>query len=412
MCQFAYIETDARPVRTSMSARVASGLVLLAMLCVGAAALAKAPETDCARPSNCAEIPIRGDAPATNPGIFRGFADPSIVHDPANAKRVWLAYSWPHVVAGKAPDGKAVQMAAVQTRLARSDDGGVSFTYVGKLWPDYKVADPEGSGEVGINSSETASLVSMKHDGGVTWYGAHLRYFLKPQTGYHPKYATSWQVRIGAASTPAGLTSAAETGLGVSTTAPVYKSVVQLDRLAGLPIQHCAMLNNPALFARHETLYLVVECLAFVRTTLDFKHSSIQVFATRPDGSPTQWTWPHVGKLAGYELAEKMDAETIQQPEIALGADGRMQALFTPAHKDARIKVGTVGDGCVALELSSMNPPTLAQDEAGNVIIRAYVHGTHVAACTYDRMSATGIVATSTGLRNGNWILRASMLRP
>lgn len=396
-----------------MTAKVASGLVLLTVWCAGAGALAQVPEADCARRSGCAVIPIRGDAPATNPGSFRGFADPSMVHDPADTKRVWLAYSWPHVVAGKAPDGRAVQMAAVQTRLARSDDGGVSFTYVGTLWPDYEVADPEGSDENGINSSETASLVSMKHDdGGVIWYGAHLRYFLRPQTGYHPKYATSWQVRIAAAATPAALASATETVLGVSTTAPVYKSAVQLDRLAGLPIQHCAMLNNPALFARHDTLYLVVECLAFVRTTLDFKHSSIQVFATRPDGSPTQWTWRHVGRLAGQELAEELDAETIQQPEIALGADGRMLALFTPAHKDSTIKVGTVGDGCVALEMDSINPPVLARDASGHVIVRASVRGTHVASCTYDRMSATGIVAVSTGPRNGNWTLRASKLRP
>ena len=395
-----------------MSATVASSLMALALLCAGGSALAKAPDTNCSRRSDCAVLPIRGDAPATNPGSFRGFADPSIVHDPADPRRVWLAYSWPHVVAGKAPDDRALQMAAVQTRLARSDDGGVSFTYVGKLWPDEKVADPEGSGENGINSSETASLVSMKHDGHVTWYGAHLRYFLRPQTGYHPKYATSWRVQIGAASTPGGLASAAETVLGVSTTASVYNPAVQLDRLAGLPIQHCAMLNNPALFARHETLYLVVECLAFVRTTLDFKHSSIQVFATRPEGPPAQWTWRHVGRLAGHELAEELDADTIQQPELARGADGRMLALFTPAHRDPAIKVGTVGDGCVALAMDSMEPPALARDDRGRVIVRAAVHGTHVASCTYDRASATGIVTVSTGPRNGNWTLRASKLRP
>lgn len=395
-----------------MSARVANGLMTLAVLCACGSTLAKAPETDCTHRSKCAAIPISGDAPATNPGSFRGFADPSIVHDPANARRLWLAYSWPHVVAGKAPDGRAVQMAVVQTRLARSEDGGVSFAYVGKLWPDEMGADPEGSGESGVDSSETASLVSMKRDGRVTWYGAHLRYFLRPQTGYHPKYATSWRVQIGAASTPGGLASATETVLGVSTTASVYKPAVQLDRLAGLPIQHCAMLNNPALFARHETLYLVVECLAFVRTTLDFKHSSIQVFATRPEGPPAQWTWRHVGRLAGHELAEELDADTIQQPEIARGADGRMLALFTPAHKDPAIKVGTVGEGCLALEMESMDPPTLARDESGHVIVRAAVRGTHVASCTYDRTSATGIVAVSTGPRNGNWTLRASKLRP
>lgn len=395
-----------------MSTRRTSGWVLLLLSCVAASAPTQAPVADCGRRSGCAVIPIRGDASAANPGSFRGFADPSIVHDPADAKRVWLAYSWPHVVVGKAPDASAVQMAAVQTRLARSDDGGVTFAYVGKLWPDYRAVDPEGSGENGIISSETASLVSMQHEGGVTWYGAHLRYFLRPRFGYNPRYATSWQVRIGAADTPAGLASAAETVLGVSTTAPVYKPFVQLDRLAGLPIQHCAMLNNPALFARDDTLYLVVECLAFVRTTLDLEHSSVQIFATRPQGPPTGWTWRHAGKLAGYELAEELGAGTIQQPEITLAADGRMLALFALAHKDPAIPIGTVGDGCVALEMRSIEPPALARDARGHVVVRATVRGGHVASCTYDPMSATGIVATSTDPRNGNWTLRASKLRP
>ncbi len=172
------------------------------------------------------------------------------------------------------------------------------------------------------------------------------------------------------------------------------------------------MLNNPTLFARHGTLYLIVECLAFVRTTLDLEQSTIQVFATRPDGAAPQWGWRYVGRLAGHELAEELGAETIQQPDIALGADGRLLVLVTPAHKDFRIRVGTVGDGCVALEMNSIDPPLLARDESRHAIIRASIRGKHIAACTYDRMSATGIVAVSTGRRNGDWELRASKLRP
>ena len=110
-------------------------------------------------------------------------------------------------------------MAAVENRLARSDDGGTTFSFVGTLWPDVALADPEGSGEIGRISSETASLATMTSGGVTTWYGAHLRYFLRPLTGYNPKYGTSWHVRIGAAASPAGLASAQETVLGVSATA-------------------------------------------------------------------------------------------------------------------------------------------------------------------------------------------------
>ena len=367
---------------------------------------------NCATAGTCSAIVISGDAPDTNPGTFRGFADPALAADPATGGRVWLAYSWPHVVAGQDPVGNTVQLAAVENRLARSDDDGATFQFVGTLWPDVAAADPEGSGENGRISSETASLAVITNGSGTTWYGAHLRYFLRPQTGYNPKYATSWHVRIGAAASPAALATAPETVLGVSTTAAVYQPAVRLDQLAGLPIQHCAMLNNPSLFTQSGTLYLVVECLAFVGTTLDFANTSTRVFATVPNGAPANWTWRHAGLLADHRLAVELADDTIQQPEVSRAGDGTLIALFTPAHADAAVQVGTVGDGCLALELSSIDPPVLARDCAGKVLVRAEVRGTGVGACTHDPASVTGIVATSQGTTGGNWVIRRSGLRP
>ena len=360
----------------------------------------------------CAAIPIAGDAPAANPGTFRGYADPTIAHDPVNPQRVWLAYSWPHVVGGRAPGGDVVLMAAVGTHLARSGDGGRTFAYVGEPWPALRTGDPEGSGENGISSSETPSLAAMPSGGAVTWYGAHLRYFLEPRTGYHPRYATSWTVRIGAAASPEELATAEEAVLGVSGTAPVYGPHARLDQLAGVPLASCAMLNNPALFAKDGTLYLVVECLAFVGTTLDFARSTTRVFATTPVGPPATWRWRHAGVLADHDLARELGRDTIQQPDVSLAADGRPIAIVTPAHADATVEVGTVGDGCVALELLSIDPPALARDCSGRVVLRARVEGTGVGACTHDSRSATGIVATTQTPGGGNWMIRSSGARP
>src|SRR5262245_32222594 len=153
-------------------------------------ALSAAATVDCGG-SSCRAIVVSGHAPAATPGTFRGFADPSIARDPSAPGRVWLAYSWPHLVSGRAPNGSSVMMAAVSTHLARSDDGGSTFAHAGELWPAIPTTDPEGGGQHGIVSSETASLVAMASGGTVTWYGAHLRYFLEPRTGYFPKYATS-----------------------------------------------------------------------------------------------------------------------------------------------------------------------------------------------------------------------------
>lgn len=369
------------------------------------------PVIDCGG-ARCPVIAIAGDAPAATPGTFHGYADPTIAHDPAAAQRVWLAYSWPHLVPGREPNGSGVLMAAVSTHLARSDDAGGTFSYAGELWPAILTADPEGSGANGISSSETASLAAIASGGTVTWYGAHLRYFLEPQTGYHPKYGTSWTVRIGAAASPAQLATASEAVLGVSGTAPVYRPDVRLDQLAGLPLARCALLNNPTLFAQDGTLYLIVECLAFVGTTLDFAQSTTQVFATAPGGPPSTWTWRHAGVLADHGLARELGDDTIQQPDVSLAADGRPIAIVTPAHADAAVEVGTVGDGCVALELRSIDPPALARDCSGRVVIRARIEGSGVGACTHDPRPATGIVATTQAAGGGSWMIQASGARP
>ncbi len=369
------------------------------------------PAIDCGG-ARCPVIAVAGDAPAGSPGTFRGYADPTIAHDPAAAPRVWLAYSWPHLVPGRAPTGSPVLMAAVSTHLAHSADGGTTFSYVGDLWPAIPTTDPEGSAARGISSSETASLAAITSGGTVTWYGAHLRYFLEPQTGYHPKYATSWTVRIGAAVSPEQLATASEAVLGVSSTAAVYRPDVRLDELAGLPLARCALLNNPTLFAQDGTLYLIVECLAFVGTTLDFAQSTTQVFATVPGGPPPSWTWRHAGMLADHGLARELGDETIQQPDVSLAADGRPIAIVTPAHADAAVEVGTVGDGCVALELRSIDPPALARDCSGRLVVRARIGGSGVGACTHDPRSATGIVATTQAAGGGSWMIHASGVRP
>lgn len=369
-------------------------------------------EANCSVTGTCPAIAINGEAPAGNPGTFKGYADPSVVADPTFPGRVWLAYSWPHVVPGQNPDGDTVQMAAVQNRLARSDNNGQSFAFIQTLWPDVAAADPEGSGENGRLSSETASLAVMTVGGITTWYGAHLRYFLRPQTGYNPKYSSSWHVRVGAASTPGALANATETVLGVSTTHSAYQPSVRLDQLAGLPIQHCAILNNPTLFTQNQTLYLIVECLAFVGPIPDYDNTTTQVFATAPVGAPANWTWRYAGKLGDAQLAADLGNHTLRQPDVSLADDGTPIALITPAHIDAKSPTGTVGDGCVALELASIDPPAPARDCAGNPVVRARINGAGVGACTHDRTSLTGIIATSQGTSGGNWQIRASGVEP
>jgi len=369
------------------------------------------PVVDCSG-NACASITIAGDGPATTPGRFKGFADPSLAADPTVANRIWFAYSWPHIVGGVAPNSSPVQMAAVSTHLARSDDGGATFTFVSELWPTIPTVDPEGTGQQGLLSSETASLTAIDDGGTVTWYGAHLRYFLEPETGYHPRYATSWTVRIGAAASPAALATAPEVVLGVTATSAAYTPDVRLDQLAGLSQQRCAMLNNPTLFAQAGDLYLIVECLAFIGATPDLVHNTIQVFATTPTGPPATWLFRHIGLLADAALAAEYGAELVQQPDVSQARDGSLILLVTPASADASVAVGQLGEGCVALELTSINPPRLRRSTEGDPVQLGRITGTGTGACTHSAASSTGILLAQQGTPQRIWSVLISRLRP
>lgn len=338
---------------------------------------------------------------------FKGFADPTLAHDPAVAQQIWLAYSWPHLVIGKDAGGATVTMAAVSTHVAKSTTGGAAWTFVGEPFPAVMAQDPEAPAEPGMFSSETASLTSI----GDTWYAARLRYFLQAKTGYNPKYATSWTVHVAAASSPAALANAPDVTLGVSTTAGVYDAT-PLDTLAGIPIEHCAMLNNPTLFAQSGTLYLITECLAFSGSTLDLPHSTTQVFATTPLGAPATWTWRPVGTLVDATVASELGVDYLQQPDVSLAADGTPIAIVTLAMAQSSMVGGTKGTGCAALELASIDPPMLARDCAGHVVVRTKVLGDGIGACTHDAQSVTGIVPTSQTAPGGPFTIHASGANP
>ena len=406
---------DLRFVRLTFAAAmlltiISSGLDAGADPCVDPSP--PAAPVDCDSLGNCPVITVAGDPAWSGPGTFNGHADPTIIHDPVVADRMWLAYSWPHVVLGTDPGGSVVAMAAVENHLSRSDDGGETFSFVSDLWPAVSAADPEGSGEVGMFSSETASIVFIEDGGTTTWYGAHLRYFLRPITGYNPNYVTSWHVRIAVGTTPEALAAGPEAILGVSTTAAVYQPQVRLDELAGLPIQECGLLNNPTLYVEGQTLYLIVECLAFIGTEQDFPNSTTQVFATTPTGAPSSWVWRHAGLLADNSLAVQLSDDTIQQPDISVAADGTLMFVVTPAHEDAGVEVGTVGDGCVAIELESIDPPMLRRDCTGHAVVRASVEGTQVKACSYNARSDTGIIAGTELAAGGEFKLHATGVHP
>ncbi len=156
---------------------------------------------------------------------------------------------------------------------------------------------------------------------------------------------------------------------------------------------------------------VMLAALPFMGTTLDFENTTTQVFATTPTGAPGTWTWRHAGMLADHSLALELGADTIQQPEMSRAADGTPLIILTPANDDTAVVVGTTAQGCVALELESVEPPTLRRDRDGRAVVRTSISGTGIGACTHDPESLTGIITTSK-VGDGSWTIHASGARP
>lgn len=343
----------------------------------------------------CETLMVVGDPYATSLGTFKGYSDPHLIADPNDPNQVWLSYSWLEVDSLTNLFGNEVMVAIVSNHLARSEDGGKTFDFVSEMWPSIPVKDPEGSGAEGLNDSETASLAWIKNaQGEATWFGAHLRYFLRPVQGYSPKFSTSYTIRVTAASTPQELNDSPEAVLGVSSTASVYNMDVALDVLVSKSLTDCAMANNPSLFANDSKLYLVFECLAFKGSKLQNDKTTIQLIASEPSGPPDTWTWWYVGEIANGDTYNELGVDILQQPDISLGRNGELLFTVTPSTNNPG-GIERLHQGMLVLELEQLNPPILVRDYKDNLLIHAQMTTEGLGGCTFSSASVTGVLCHS-----------------
>jgi hypothetical protein len=311
--------------------------------------------------------------------------------------------------------GATVGVPHVATRLARSDDGGATWIHDAVVWDSPLLADPERLAPASYFGSETPSLTAVGDAAGVTWYSVRLGYFLEPVTAYAPRYATSWVMRVTAArsASPAALGGSAESVIGTATTAAVYAPHVRANQLS-LTLATCGFFNNPAVFFEAGRLYLVAECLEFDSGQVSEARSRMVVLRTRPTGAPPTWGWEYVGVLAERALARELGGERLVSATITRAGDGTLLFLATPMAGSA----GIPGQGCVAIELASIDPPAVRRNASGGVIVRARQTaaadaGWHTGACTHDPRSATGIVSVAATTAKGLQAeLLATGLRP
>jgi hypothetical protein len=161
----------------TLAALVASSVLLLGAAPgdAPAAPTTVAPPTfHCRLDSTCPEVMVGGDPLATlgtGPAPFRGYGDPSLEYDPATGA-LWLSYSWLDVLVSDAGPPRQIDL-GVRTHLARSDDGGASFTFVKSVNKTTTLTHPD-SGVPGWAMHEVSTLL---HEAPDTWQMLWLTYF-------------------------------------------------------------------------------------------------------------------------------------------------------------------------------------------------------------------------------------------
>ena len=360
---------------------------------------------DCTQAS-CPQLQISGDSMATLPSgaasTFAGFADPSMRKDPTS-NRIWMAYSWPHV---NLPAGAKKAVAGVETHLAYSDDNGTTWKFQGQLWPSELMTDKGGNTGAGYLEHEVPNLLPVDINGTVTWYGVRLDYFNPENGGYGGRPPSSFQLRIMEASSPEGLANATGQVLGSMETAPGWGVNVNLAALSS-STKKCELWNEPALYYQSNLLYLSTRCLAFTGSQIDEPNSDDEIYSTSAQGPIANWQWKYVGNLTNSSVASTFGHPGTTELDLANGSDGKLLAIMSPEAYSSSVK-DYVHYGCFAVEVASIDPPSLARDASGNLIVRAKITASDATSgtggCTYDPSSNTGIIMPRLNKSSGDFL--------
>jgi|GEM_PF-648537 hypothetical protein len=351
---------------------------------------------DCIPGSSCRALKIQGDAhytlPNGKPSPFAGYADPSLRQDPLN-KTLWLGYSYPnyHFDAGKQTPG-------VDIHLAKSGDGGNSWTLVKNLFPSTPLPNPARPNENGYLDHEVINLLPVVENNRVTWYAARLDYFVPNVGGYAARANNSFHLRVFKADSPEALNDAPFALLSSNLTATEWGAHQNLQTL-NPELSDVGFWNEPALAFEDGRLYLATVAFVYDRSGNPvMNRNNVYVFSTEPTGAPNTWRWIFNGTLARARDANELGAQRLTQIDLARGADGKWLLIATPDDWHTTLRDYN-HKGCQALEIQSLKNPALARGADGKLRVRAIITASDSnelgsAACTYDPGSASGIVLT------------------
>ncbi len=336
-------------------------------------------------PQRCPQIPIANHpfngthaciGGSVQPCPARGFWDPSLVHD-SESGTLWLAHT-----AGTALLLSAGVPSSLTTTnilaLARSTDGGRTFSFVSELAPARPYTD--GSNVQGTLEHEVASLV-RRTDG--KWELLWFEYF-QPTGADRREFVLVRRV----ADSPEGLASASdEVYLGGKLPSLLGSPVVNLStQFAELP--DCATFTEPALLEHGGATYLALNCIAISGSTVN--PSAFRMVLLKREGT----AWSYVGVLFNADDARALGGTDLTQGNLAHTKSGGVVLIATLAD-DTKTPIHR---GCYVFRVNDLATASIGRDATGapDWSIHVQSPSDHLGAglCTYSAASETGIVIT------------------
>lgn len=360
---------------SGLSLLVALGFLLFAERGGPPVAAADPTTFHCALDSACPEVMVAGDPFATlggGPAPFRGYGDPSLEYDPSTGT-LWMSYSWLNVLV-TSPGPPPVIDFGVHTHLARSDDGGASFTFVEPVNPATALNHPD-SGTAGWASHEVSTLV---REGPGSWQMMWLTYF--DPAGSPPFLDPYYQRRLGPAPNALGAATPWIRGSGTSS------SFGPLHNLSSMPqLADCTAFTEPALFSYGSATYLATNCVVFSGGVRQDAQERLVLLRQEASG------YSFIGNLLDGADAVDAGGTRIEQADIALSRTGEILLIGTPIQTAMPNHLG-----CIVFEIADITTAQVLRDGAGKAVRLVNITGEDATIgpglCAYDSESATGIL--------------------
>ncbi len=346
----------------------------------------------------CPQVIIEGDPlddgcleidglPQSNPCIVRGQFDPSLWQD-RETGTLWMSYTR-SVPFFPFPGDYAVISQLFETRLARSDDAGQTWTTVTTINAGVEPLHEHPEAGPSVIAHEVSDL-AQNPDGSWSMLWVRFNFPVAGEFGY----GNALIARRDAPSPPQLAQGAAQNYLrGSLDWGEDFPTLHDAGQVGGL--RDCTVVTEPAIASDGERVFIVAQCISIAvfrpgRPTV-YENGAIELF------EQVHGELLYIGRLLDYADAQALTAGEggqliLTQPDLVRSRDGDWLLIVTPGNdrQDAPYQ------GCVVLTVDDLDSATMRRDDEGTLDIRGYITAPsdHLGPgqCAYDPASETGVL--------------------